>query len=280
LSICSFELNGHFATFRKSDTNSVYLTYNNPPYAAILGILGAIAGLSGYCPKRKKEAAILPQFYTSLTGVWLSLHPIFPNRQAFLKQMVTYNNYHGYGSDAGCYQITEQILISPKWKIYLYDEDNQHEQLINNLRNRQTVFTPYLGKNEFRAEIGEFDDTLKIEEEIKLTDEFIKSNKELKLDSLVLLEPIEKHPIVKGLSEGIGLAEYFESPAANETKSSDSEYVFFENYPYALGADLHYKLCLSTFTNWGVDTSTIRKGTRIFQLSDGKTIQMFNGGLE
>lgn len=243
----------------------------------ILGILGSIAGLSGYNPKRKQDIDSFPHFYQDISSIWISFHPIFSERPIFQKQMVTSNNYHGYGSDAGCFQITEQIIIAPTWKAYFYDETGQSKNIIENLRNKQTVFTPYLGKNEFRAEISNFEE---LENAVEITEE-VKDKKSMKFDSVTLLKKPDKHPIIKNLSKGISFEKYFEAP---KSQISDDGYSIFENYPYALGKDLHYKLALSVFTNWEIDPSTLMEGTRVFRIRDleGKerTIQMFNGGLE
>jgi len=277
LNICSFELSGHFASFRKPDVNKVYLTYNNPPYAAILGIFGSIIGLSGYSPKKKHDPEVLPQFYENLSGIWFSFRPVFSKRPIFLKQMVTYNNYHGYGSDAGCFQITEQILIKPSWEIFLFDEDGKHADLIENIKNKKTVFTPYLGKNEFRAEIGE----LKEFEATEITDK-VATQKAMKFDSIVLLNRADKHPVEKKLSKGIGFANL----DLESAYISEDGYSIFENYPYALDKTFHYKFCLSAFTNWEIDTSRLMNGTRTFRIKsnddkEGKerVINMFNGGV-
>lgn len=284
LKIYSFELSGDFATFRKPDTNTVYLTYNNPPYPAILGILGSIAGLSGYSQKRERGIGDFPQFYNNLNDIWISLHPVFPERPVFLKQMVTYNNYHGYGSNDGCLQIIEQILISPRWKIFLYDEHKHHQTLIDNLRNEQTIFTPYLGKNEFRAEINNF-------KELDMVTEIAEKNVPIKIDSIVLLNPPSQvenrtfnliNPVVKNLSKGMSLDEYFDS-GDSQNVISDDGYSIIENYPYAFGNDLHYKFCLAAFTNWEIEPNTLMNETKIFKIRDNgkeQTIQMFNGKLK
>ncbi len=278
LKIYSITISGDFATFRKPDTNSVYLTYNNPPVSSLLGLFGAILGHTGYIAKKKDDLS-LPEFYTILSNLWLSLSPDFDSKSVFLKQMVTYNNLQGYGSNDGNLIITEQILISPKWKIYLFDEHNKYAQLIDRLNKNETVFTPYLGKNEFRAQISDYN-------EFSITKEYSQGElsdiKSLKYDSLVLLKDLNQKstPYKKSLSKGISLSNYLENTSEDSSFMNEDGYAIFENYPYALGTDLHYKTCLSAFSNWDLDTSLIRNGTRTFKLSDGKVIQMFNGGVE
>lgn len=279
LKIYSFELCGDFASFRKPDTNSVYLSYNNPPHPALLGFLGAIVGYTGYLPKRKKDNNALPIFYKNLSDIWLSFYPIYGAHAVFQKHMITYNNYHGYGSNDGCFQITEQILISPCWRIFLFDENDKHQDLINRLRDNLTVFTPYLGKNEFRAEIRDFKEFSEVTE----ISEEAKTKKAMTFDSVVLLKKQEEHPIKKNLSKGMSFADL----DISSSHVSDDGYSIFENYPYALDQSLHYKLCLSVFTNWEIDPSILRNGSRIFKIRDKdegqqkeRVIQMFNGGLE
>ena len=100
-----------------------------------------------------------------------------------------------------------------------------------------------------------------------------------------MLKDPNKNPVIKNLSEGLSLDEYFSNSNYQTSNKADDGFSVFENYPYALGEDLHYKLCLSAFTNWELDSTLLREGTRILRIEDcvvdGKktesTIQFFNG---
>jgi len=280
LRFCSFILSGEFAAFRKPDVNNIYLTYNLVPYSSLLGIFGAMTNKAGYADQKGMYPEYYEYYYKSL---YVGIKPVFTKRLGgFQKHFVKFCNLHGYGSNesGGNLIITEQILIAPRWRIFLFDENDKHQELINKLKDNQTIFTPYLGKNEFRAEIRDFK---QIEGITEITDE-LKTKKAMKFDSVVLLKTSEQHPIKKNLSTGMN----FDDLDLSSSYISDDGYSVFENYPYALGGDLHYKLCLSAFTNWEIDTDMLRNGSRIFKIRDTdeagqineRVIQMFNGGLE
>jgi CRISPR-associated protein Cas5h len=277
LKLYSFILKGEFASFRKPDTNAPYLTYSMIPYPGLLGIFGAMAGKSGYVD----QTGTYPTYYEEYhTDIFVGIKPVFQKgTNGFQKKFVKFSNLHGYGSNeaGGNLIITEQILISPAWQIFLFDKNDQFRGFIKKISEYETVFTPYLGKNEFRAEISNFEE---LENAVEITEE-VKDKKSMKFDSVTLLKKPDKHPIIKNLSKGISFEKYFEAP---KSQISDDGYSIFENYPYALGKDLHYKLTLSVFTNWEINPSTLMEGTRVFRIRDleGKerTIQMFNGGLE
>ncbi len=161
-----FKLSGLFASFRKVDINETYITYQNPPIPTLIGMLGAINGYKGLMEVQKGK---LPEYYEKFIGLYIGILPSFLiNENKFPnKTILTYNNSTGLASSKGnTLQIKEQILIKPEWYIFVYDpNDLESTKLLReNLRRNTCVYVPYLGKNEFKAEISEFNN---LEEHLK-----------------------------------------------------------------------------------------------------------------
>ncbi len=147
--ICS-----EFGLFKRNDSNELGLTYNFPPKTQILGLLGSVIGLSGYSEGKSK-----PEFYEKLKWFKIAIQPLGENKENLMeapkKTIITYNNYHGYGSmeEGGILQVREQILIRPTFRIFVKGEGEEYIKLKSRLENQEYFYTPYFGKNEFLAEI-------------------------------------------------------------------------------------------------------------------------------
>jgi len=162
----SFKLSGKTACFRKPDVNVyAYFTYNNIHKPALLGLLGAIIGLSGYTQlhdeneRLKKEKKPLnegyPEFYEKLGHLKISITPLAPNGY-FSKKIQTFNNSVGYASQeqGGNLVVREQWLENPQWQIMILDDGSDEFQKISEyLISGKSVFIPYLGKNDHPAKI-------------------------------------------------------------------------------------------------------------------------------
>lgn len=156
-----FTVGGRNALFRIPDVNSnIYYTYNNIHKIAILGMLGAIVGLSGWRNHKQfnEEERDFPEFYGKLNKVSVSIVPLSPNGY-FPKKVQYFNNSVGYASreSGGNLQVFEQWLENPKWDIYLKNDgidQDLWEKLINMLLVGECVYIPYLGKNDFPASLS------------------------------------------------------------------------------------------------------------------------------
>ncbi|MFW5879536.1 MAG: type I-B CRISPR-associated protein Cas5b [bacterium] len=155
--IYSIDLKARFGFFKKTDTNeNIYFTYNWLHKPACLGILGAIAGFGGYSQAYRKEPGKLPEFYEKLMNLRIGLKPISGNinfNGIFEKFVVNYNNAIGYANIGSNLQISEQTVVRPTYRVFLRPEENNfdHAKLIDNLRNGNAEFIPYMGKNDFQA---------------------------------------------------------------------------------------------------------------------------------
>lgn len=156
-----FELSGKNAFFKKPDVNvKVYFTYNNIHKIALLGLLGAIIGLKGWRNNILfgEKVPEFPEFYAELKDLTVSIVPI-ALKGYFPKKIQYFNNSVGYASreQGGNLQVYEQWLESPKWIIYLMSGGVKPELwklLCSNLLGGRSVYIPYLGKNDFPANIS------------------------------------------------------------------------------------------------------------------------------
>ncbi|KLU60526.1 CRISPR-associated protein (Cas_Cas5) [Peptococcaceae bacterium CEB3] len=160
-SLC-FTLSGPAACFRQPDVNAkVYFTYNNIHKVALLGLLGAILGLSGYRSAKLygKDEPVYPEFYQVLSLLGVSVVPNGKNGY-FRKKIQYFNNSVGYASreEGGNLQVREQWLEDPNWTVFLAQRNLDGaiwERLCESLLNGQCAYIPYLGRNDFPAQIGD-----------------------------------------------------------------------------------------------------------------------------
>lgn len=147
--LISFDLRADFGFFRKPDVNDgLQLSYNMLHKPALLGILGAIAGLKGYEKKGQ-----WPQYYKLLKSVPVGIEPLNHERGNFTKTAITYTNTVGYANADGNLIVQENTLRSPAYRAYvlLNEADEIQARLLSRIRNQEAEFVPYLGKNEFTA---------------------------------------------------------------------------------------------------------------------------------
>ncbi len=149
--LISFDLKAEMGFLKKPDINDgIYLTYNMLHKPALLGILGAIAGMKGY-----KENGVFPEYYEKLKHLKVGIQPIESDKGNYTKEIVSYNNSTGFASneEGGNLIVTEQILLKPEYRCFLLlNLDNDDEKnLYDNILSYKAEFLPYLGKNDFSA---------------------------------------------------------------------------------------------------------------------------------
>lgn len=154
--LISLDIKADFGMLKKPDTNEpVYLTFNMLHKPALLGILGAIAGLKGFTKNGE-----LPEYYKLLKDIKVSIMPLeeeetgkkYHENGNFSKTIIKYNNGTGMASEesGGNLMVAEQTLIAPAFRCFVLLDNSIAEQkkLYNNILSYQAEFVPYLGKNE------------------------------------------------------------------------------------------------------------------------------------
>lgn len=165
-----FNLSGETAFFKKPDVNTYYyFTYGNIHKIAVLGIIGAILGLSGYNQQGKD---IYPEFYRELRDLKIAVVPN-SDKGYISKKIQLFNNSVGYASqeEGGNLIVKEQWLERPDWDIYILLDGNKHSASIEeSFLRRSFIYVPYLGKNDHFANIKDIE-VLELNE-IQDTDRF------------------------------------------------------------------------------------------------------------
>lgn len=257
--LLSFDLRADFACFKKPDVNEgVVLTYNCLHKPALLGILGAIAGLKGH--SRKGE---FPEYYQLLKDVPVGIEPLegFHEKGNFTKTIIKYTNTVGYANADGNLIVSEQTLIKPGYRCYVLLDDavEQQVKLLEQLRQGQSVYLPYLGKNEFSAWWER--DTLKEYKYSRFT-----ASTDFKISSLFIRQyPLLHQKVQPKLSPSL------------RTITNVSSFMYFERLPCGFDEDLlQYELAEFAFTDWTLkEDSVIDSLVQIETEGDNKIIQLF-----
>lgn len=181
-SALKFDLSGKLACFRKPETNAdTFLTYSYIHKVALLGILGSIIGLGGYNQaKREKGKIILPEFYEKLKNLKIA---IVAPRKNIIQQTITFNNSTGIASleEGGNLIVKETVLNNPFWEIFILNNDSKEfQELCNYMLNSKAKFIPYLGRNDYFANISnvELINLKEIEKEFVIYNSIVEGNLE------------------------------------------------------------------------------------------------------
>lgn len=149
--LISFDLKGDFGVFKKPDVNEgLQLTFNMLHKPALLGILGAIAGLEGY-----QRQGFFPEYYHKLRDIRVGIEPLegWHDKGNFVKTVIKYTNTVGYANADGNLIVTEQTLRRPAYRVYLLLDLDAEDQirLYKRIRAAEAEYLPYFGKNECAA---------------------------------------------------------------------------------------------------------------------------------
>lgn len=252
--LISFTIKAEKGFFKKPDINEgIYLTFNILHKPALLGILGAIIGLSGY--KKNEE---FPEYYKILKDIPVGIEPINHEKGNFQKTVITYTNTTGFASHeaGGNLIISEQTLIKPSYKIFLLLnlDDEYQEKLFNYIKEQKAEYLPYMGKNDYslwwnKSEVVEYEweKIDKFESSSKITTLFIK-----------------KIPFInlKKENENFDLLDF-------SLLSEEPEFAYFEKLPIYFDEKLYqYKYEDFVYTNSKIKTNILLYN--IYKLKDKK----------
>lgn len=233
--LISFELHADFGCLKKPDVNDgLMLTFNILHKPALLGILGAIVGLRGYTQKGK-----FPEYYEKLKHLQVGIEPIGHEKGNFIKTNIKYTNTVGYANSDGTLIVHEQTLITPAYKIYLLldEADSLESELYHRIRLQESVYLPYIGKNECSAWFSIFDSGDSIREYTFLD---FKPIKPFRIDSLF----VKKYPLKdKKVEPKLSIL--------TQSISYASNFAYFERLPLRFDGNLfQYELAEFAYSNW------------------------------
>lgn len=150
--LISLDIKADFGFFKKPEINDgVFFSFNSIHKPALIGMLGSLVGLGGFSEAYKENPAQLPEYYLAFKKLDLSFLPLQTNTSVVTKQFITYTNTTGFANRDGNLIIKEQTLIKPQFRVYLKLElsDQIQHILYDSIKNREAVYIPYMGKNEF-----------------------------------------------------------------------------------------------------------------------------------
>ena len=278
--LVSFDLYADFGFLKKPDINKdVYLTFNMLHKPAVLGILGAIAGLHGFKENTtNKGLERLPDYYKMLHKIPIGIEPIgnYCKNGTFMKTVIQYINSTGLASKeaGGNLIVSEQTLIHPAYRIFLLLDLEQKEQkvLYNRIWKQEATFIPYLGKNDYSAwwykkdVIDENDKVLfqGVKEYDIFQDDF---NYDYKVETVF----IKQKPVVESVAE-----EDVEDDFSDNFQISDfGTYVYFEKLPTKYNEELYQY----DYADFSMTDSKLKAGSlpaeSLFHIQEKKSKQEF-----
>lgn len=261
--LISFDLQADFGCLKKPDVNDgLMLSFNMLHKPALLGILGAVIGLRGYTQKGQ-----LPEYYTVLKNIPLSIEPIGDDKGNFIKTAIKYTNTVGYANaDGGTLIVHEQTLIAPAYRIYLLLDltDEVQAHLYKNLKANEAVYLPYIGKNECSAWFEDYDTEGERFREYEYSN--FTATQPFKVTSLF----VRKYPLKDNKQEP-------KLSFATQSVLYASNFAYFERLPLRFDETLlQYELAEFAYSNWFYKPdSTIESLVQIRQNEADKVIQLF-----
>jgi CRISPR-associated protein Cas5h len=226
----SVDFIGEMALFKKNDANDlVFTSYNFLHKPAVLGLFGAILGFSGYA---KSGHGKNPEYYEKLKDLKIAIQPLF--NKPLQKVITGFNNATGHANkgekkDGATWQIREQVLVGEPiigFRVFV-KEDYRTDELKQKLKNYETSYPLYFGKNEFFAHFEEFKEYETISEQ---SDAAI-------VKSLIRKNDVE---IVKGF-------------VGSRFTNQDNPFIIFEQLPFDFDSNGFYRKDLFAWTNYKVN---------------------------
>jgi CRISPR-associated protein Cas5h len=155
LSIVSFDLEGDFAAFKDPSVTTNQIVTVIPSKSALIGLLGALLGVK----RSNSFDSLYSEGYLNLLGqtaIGLQVHS-----QA---DKCTFFTNHRSLKEAKTKPYKTELLVNPKYTVYVKSTDEVNHALLNRLRDNQFVFSPMLGHAYCPARIPRFKEILDVKE--------------------------------------------------------------------------------------------------------------------
>ncbi len=152
MELINFRLRGRFAHFLRAEASASALSYPLPPRTVLLGLMGAVLGLSKDTPQVVLEPANIavsgkfPKTYWHGTKLRQTLPAPMP--------LVIKKTHKGTSSEQKMPHIVlQEWLLNPEYTIWVSIPEPYHTELKKRLKDRQWYFSPFLGLSEMMADI-------------------------------------------------------------------------------------------------------------------------------
>ena len=146
--VIEMDIWSNFGCFRKPfSTTGGIKTYLIPPKTSIIGLIGAVLGYE-FNDFNSLEDDVKEYKIESLFDIKISIQPLFDLKT----KQVIFNRVSGDINNINIENIRQDVLIKPYYKIFVCFPDilsNEEKIFINRIKNSETIYSLYMGKNEF-----------------------------------------------------------------------------------------------------------------------------------
>ncbi len=136
MNIVSFELEGDFAAFRDPSVTTNQTVYTIPSKSALIGLIGALIGID----RSNSNNELYSQDYLSLLR-----HTSIGIKVKSTPQKVAFFTNHRSLKENKIKPFKTELLIAPRYTIFVNSEDEITQKLLTVLENRQFKYCPTLG---------------------------------------------------------------------------------------------------------------------------------------
>lgn len=145
--VIEIDIWSNFGCFSKPfSTTGGLLSYLIPPKTSIVGIIGSILGYD--FDDYEENGDIKKYSIENLFKIKVSIQPLFD----FKSKRVTFNMVSGNVNKTDIINVHQDVLIKPYYKLFIsFPDDLKTEEslFLDRIKNHQTVYNLYMGKNEF-----------------------------------------------------------------------------------------------------------------------------------
>ncbi len=132
----SFEISGAFAAFRDPSVTSNQTVYHIPSKSAVIGILGAMIGIT--------RPDNLGELYSSGYKDFFKKTKIGLRFESEPKKVTMFTNHRSL-KEHKTKPFKTELVENPRYTVYVITEEDSLNKLSDALENNRFVFSPYLG---------------------------------------------------------------------------------------------------------------------------------------
>ena len=151
MNVVCFRYSGKFGHFLRAEANANGITYPVPPRTVLLGLVGAVLGLSKDEPQTKLADARLAVGGELPKRFWHKTN-IRKDPPAPLPHKVKASD-KGSSSEQRNFRFPQEWLWKPDFRVWAALPGEFHGQFVRRLKGRQWHFTPCLGLSEMLADL-------------------------------------------------------------------------------------------------------------------------------
>lgn len=149
----AFQLQGRFAHFLKAEAGASALSYPMPPRTVILGLLGAVLGLSKDSPQVELEPASIAVSGELPMTFWHRVKLRKEEPQYLPRTVKKTQKAPNKGKDSKATLILQEWLFNPRYTVWAALPEPWHAQLAHRLEQKKWHFQPCLGLSEMSADL-------------------------------------------------------------------------------------------------------------------------------